>query len=160
MRSRPSRLPPPSAIRHPTSSPAGGPSDACCRAGFTRRAGKPRPRRRRGGGTARASITVHRLAPNCGDGEDGIRVYEYVYEYVYVYVYVYEYVYVFGYGACRFVRSLSKSGSESIPVLVVAWPSWTVQTSLPSFSSTISMRVHNRFLVSESHPAFFRYRDR
>ncbi|MGI6300250.1 MAG: hypothetical protein ACOX52_04200 [Verrucomicrobiota bacterium] len=33
----------------------------------------------------------------------------------------------------------SESGSESIPVLVGAWPSWTAQTSLPSGVGTATI---------------------
>jgi hypothetical protein len=55
---------------------------------------------------------------------------------------------------CRPVRSLSESGSgsgsesgsESIPVLNGTWPSWTAQTSLPSFVSTATIRL--RYPVS------------
>ncbi len=50
----------------------------------------------------------------------------------------------------RSVRSLSgsgsESGSESIPVLVGTWPSWTAQTSLPSCVNTAIIRL--RYPVS------------
>ena len=48
---------------------------------------------------------------------------------------------------CRSVRSLpesgsgSESGSESIPVLVGSWPSWSAQTSLASGVSTATIRL-------------------
>ena len=68
-----------------------------------------------------------------------------------------------GHGArsVRSVRSLSKSESGSIPVLVGTWPSWTAQTSLPSCVNTAIIRL--RYPVSRvriPYPASIRYRGR